>query len=212
MTAKVPELTRPMLQRLPVYLKYLKTLPPEIKFISATSISSALELGEVQVRKDLGAVSGLGRPKLGYETSVLVNRLEKVLGFGQSVSAVVIGAGKLGRAICEYGGFAEYGIEIIAAFDTDESKQTHSDRLKPVYPMSELKSCCLRYDVQIAVIAVPEAQAQTVCDAAVAAGIGAIWNFAPKKLSVPESVLLKNENLASSLALLAGQLRQKNRN
>lgn len=199
-------LTRPMLERIPEYLKYLRTAETEnVRSVSATTVSRALGLGEVMVRKDLGSVSGEGRPKTGYDTSALISRLEGILDFGGAASAVVIGAGKLGYALCGYRGFAEYGISITAAFDTDSGKTLNPASPCPVYPLSELKSYCLFHNVGIAIITVPADSAQAVCDIAVAGGVRAIWNFAPVKLTLPETVPVKNENLASSLALLAAQ-------
>jgi redox-sensing transcriptional repressor len=45
-----------------------------------------------------------------------------------------------------------------------------------------------------------------VTEILVQAGIKGIWNFAPESLVVPQDVVVKNEDLSSSLALLANQL------
>jgi redox-sensing transcriptional repressor len=45
--------------------------------------------------------------------------------------------------------------------------------------------------------------AQGIADSLVRSGIRAIWNFALVRLNVPEGVLVQNENLASSLAMLS---------
>ena len=58
------EISKSVLKRLPGYLAYLKTIPATASpYISATALAAALGMGEVQVRKDLNAVSGAGRPK-----------------------------------------------------------------------------------------------------------------------------------------------------
>ena len=121
------------LGRLPMYLQYLKGLDTnEYPNVSATIIAKALGLGEVQVRKDLSAVSGAGRPKLGYKTSALIKRLEDVLGQNNISKAIIVGAGKLGNALLEYNGFVNYGLEISAAFDIDESKVGNTEFGKPI--------------------------------------------------------------------------------
>ena len=94
------EISRATLGRLPIYLDYLKTLPGAVTHISATAIAKALHLGEVQVRKDLGAVSGAGRPKVGYSVAELTGCLQRLLSEG-SGSAVIVGAGRLGRALLD---------------------------------------------------------------------------------------------------------------
>ncbi len=195
------------LGRLPVYLRYLKELDPaENGNISATIIAKALGLGEVQVRKDLNSVSGAGRPKLGYKTSALIKRLEDVLGQNRISKAIIIGAGKLGNALLEYNGFANYGLEISAAFDIDKNKIGNTEFGKPIYALDELEEYCKAQEIKIAVITVPASAAQAICDRLTDCGITAIWNFAPCQLNVPEGILLQNENLALSLAHLKLQM------
>ena len=52
----------------------------------------------------------------------------------------------------------------------------------------------------------PAAHAQEVCDLLIANGIKAIWNFAPVHLDVPHGILVQNENMATSLAVLSKHL------
>lgn len=193
-------ISRATLGRLPLYLSYLKTI--ESEYISSAAIAHELNLGDVLVRKDLSLVCGQGKPKLGFNRKGLVEALSKALEVGHSTPAVIVGAGKLGMALLDYSGFRDYGLEIIAAFDSDESKYTETFGQKPVYSMDGLKRFCLVHDVKLGIITVPEISAQLVCDALVGCGIEAIWNFSPLNLSVPERVTIRNENLALSLAHL----------
>lgn len=198
--------SRAALGRLPEYLRTLKELPAEsVPYISATTISKRLNLGEVQVRKDLAAVSGEGRPKLGYETSRLIDKLEEALGCGQQTPAVLVGAGKLGRALLKYRGFDLYGLRISAAFDSDEEALRASDGAV-VLPMSEFRRYCKKHRIKLGIITVGAEAAQEVCDLMVGCGIEGIWNFAPRKLEVPGGVIVQNEKLALSLAHLKFQL------
>ncbi len=198
------------LGRLPAYLQYLKSLNPDENVnISATIIAKALGLGEVQVRKDLSAVSGAGRPKLGYKTKALIKRLEDVLGQNSICRAVIIGAGKLGNALLEYNGFANYGLEVDCAFDVDPEKIGKADSGKQIYHLSELEEYCRSKSIEIAIITVPAVAAQSICDRLTSCGISAIWNFAPCQLVVPDGILLQQENLALSLAHLKLQMNNK---
>ena len=204
------EISRATLKRLPTYLSYLKALPSEASAnISATALAAGLHMGEVQVRKDLALVSDGGRPKIGYNREHLIADIENFLGYGNSNDAVLIGAGKLGRALLGYGGFAEYGLNIVAAFDANDTLIGTTNGGKPIMHLSRLGEVCQRYKIKIGIIAVPAEYAQGVCDLLIENGILAIWNFAPKHLNVPDGILVQNENMAASLALLCKHLNER---
>lgn len=199
--------TKATLGRLPQYLQFLNGLPPgQYDHISATTIARMLSLGEVQVRKDLAAVSGLGKPKVGYRTSELISDLEDALGCKKLTPAILVGAGKLGRALLDYNGFEEYGVQITAAFDCNEQVLRMNNTSKEILPISSLKKYCSENGIRIGIITVGSGSAQDVCDQMLEAGITAIWNFAPCQLKVPDNVLVKQENLALSLAHLNSQI------
>lgn len=204
-------ISKATLGRLPLYLEHLKALPDsESKNISATTIAKGLGLGEVQVRKDLGSVVGTGKPKVGYVITDLIKKLEKVLGFNNKKSAVIVGAGKLGRALLDYEGFGAYGLEIVAAFDNAMERCGTSMSNKSIYPVEQFASFCMDNNVKIGIIAVPQSAAQKVCDMMVKSNITAIWNFSPVGLEVPDNVILQQENLALSLAHLKMQMPENN--
>ncbi len=200
-------LSRQALKRLPVYMSYLKSINNgEIEYISSAAVAKALGLNEVQVRKDLGAVcKSTGIPKRGFLIADLIGGISDYLGYESGKVAVLIGAGNLGMALMSYRGFENYGINIVAAFDSDSSLADG----KRVFEISRLGEICREYNVKIGIITVPESAAQKVCDLLVKSGIKAIWNFAPTYLKAPEDILVQNENMASSLALLSNHLREK---
>ena len=192
------------LGRLPQYLEYLKSLPETRRTISATAIAGALSLGDVQVRKDLAAVSGAGKPRIGYETDILISDIESHLGYERLTNAVLVGAGKLGRALLDYDGFEDFGVRIVAGFDCNET--VIKNGLKEILPIRDLRDYCQKQNVRLGIITVGEGSAQEVCDKLVESGIEAIWNFAPVTLKVPSGVILRQENLALSLAYLNNQI------
>ena len=197
------------LGRIPLYIQFLKDLPEESgATISATKIARGLTLGEVQVRKDLALISGCGRPKIGYDRDQLLLDLERHLGCDGFTNAVLVGAGKLGRALLDYDDFDASGFQILAAFDLEpgDAEQNHE---KPIYPMSRLQNFCRYYHVRIGIITVPAESAQAVCDLLVSCGVSAIWNFAPVHLKVPDHVIVQSENLAVSLTALRIQMRKQ---
>lgn len=200
------EISKAVLKRLPGYLAYLKaTQEGGSQYISATALANALGMGEVQVRKDLAMVSSGGRPKIGYLREALIDDIEQFLGYDNTTDAVIIGAGKLGQALCGYSGFDAYGLNIVAAFDIAPAK-SHTEEGKPIYPISQLERFTKAHKVLMGIITVPAAYAQEVCDRLIACGIKAIWNFAPTHLEVPENILVQNEDMATSLAVLSMHL------
>ena len=200
------EISKSVLKRLPGYLAYLKSIPDgSSPNISATALANALGMGEVQVRKDLAMVSDGGRPKIGYLREHLIEDIEQFLGYDNTNDAVLIGAGKLGQALLDYRGFEDYGLNILAAFDVrPEHKST--DNGKPIEHIDKLESFCRTHKVLMGIITVPAPQAQAVCDQLIACGIKAIWNFTNVHLEVPANILVQNENMATSLAVLSMHL------
>lgn len=205
----VHSIPKATLGRIPVYIQYLRELPDDSgATISATKIARGLSFGEVQVRKDLALVSGKGKPKIGYDREKLINDLENHMGSESVTNAVLVGAGKLGRALLDYDGFEEFGIRIIAGFDCNEQAFQIS-RSCSILSIKDIEQYCVEHDVRLGIITVGQGSAQEVCDRLIGCGIKAIWNFAPVALTVPSDVFLKQENLALSLAHLNSQIKNK---
>ncbi len=200
------EISKSVLKRLPGYVSYLKSMGDTgSPYISATALANALGMGEVQVRKDLAMVSDGGRPKIGYLREALIEDIEQFLGYDNTTDAVMIGAGKLGQALLDYVGFGEYGLNILAAFDISPKADT-TDEGKPILHIDKLESFCRSHKVLMGIITVPAVHAQQVCDRLIKCGIKAVWNFAPIHLDVPGNILVQNENMATSLAVLSMHL------
>lgn len=203
MTRDIPEIS---LQRLPIYLNFLKSLPEGDKYISSGAIAAALGMGEVLVRKDLAYTSSSGRPKVGYVRAELIAAIEEYLGCNKKKNAVLVGVGGLGSALLSYGGFSKYGIDIVEAFDSDPEKIGTTVGGKAVRGDGELASAVNKYGALLAIVAVPAVAAQQVCDCLAASGVKGILNFAPVQLKAPESVVVRNIDVAASLAILASLL------
>lgn len=191
------------LQRLPVYLNYLKSLGGEKVNISSGAIARALGMGEVLVRKDLAFTSAEGKTRVGYNTGELIAAIEDYLGCNDKKNAVIFGAGGLGCALLSYGGFNKYGIEIVAAFDNDPEKFGKTVAGKPVLNAADAATHIKNLNAKLAVICVPAKHAQAVADVLVACGVKSILNFAPVRLNAPAHVTVRHIDLAGSLAVLS---------
>ena len=207
---KIKNASKNQLRRFPIYLSYLREKQAEgLELISSPQIALSLNLSEEQVRKDLNLVSSRsGKPKVGRDIKLLIFDIEEFLGYRDSRKAVLVGAGHLGRALMAHDGFVSYGLDIVCAFDNDINKSDCIFNGKNIYSIGELEKVCRELNVHIGIITVPQQHAQAVCDRLVAVGIRGIWNFTSAVLEVPDNVIVQNENMASSLAVLSNKLKE----
>ena len=201
------KVSKKLLNRLPVYLNYLKSLPDDYENVSATAMARDLNLGDVQVRKDLAKVSAAGRRRTGRSRQQLILDIESYLDITADTGTILVGTGKLGQALLDYNDFEKAGMKLMAGFDINPFADLTSGG-KPIYPLNRLEPFCRHYNVHIGIIAVPPESAQETCDRLVSCGIKAIWNFAPVPLKVPNDVVVHSENLAVSLTALRLQMKK----
>lgn len=200
----------PTVKRFPSYLRILNQAKENGKeYISATMLAKELNLNPIQVRKDISSTGIEGKPKIGFDVDTLIARITHVLGWDNNTDALIVGAGNLGSAIANYGGFSNYGLRIVAVFDKDEKKIGTKIGEFSVLPIDRINQYVQENGVRIAVITVPAAQAQAVADLLVKCGIRGIWNFAPKDIKIPSSVVVQRTDLATSFAVLSVKLRKK---
>ncbi|WP_297236949.1 redox-sensing transcriptional repressor Rex [uncultured Porphyromonas sp.] len=196
---QVPE---PVLRRLPWYLAYIKLLQARGKeVVSSTYIARSIGIDPSLVAKDLSYVNIVGKTRVGYSTDEMVEVLGKFLGFVDQHRAYVFGCGNLGAALIRDKGLYQYGLDIVAGFDTSPEVIGDDSLGVPIYDMADLE-CNVRDDVRIGVLTVPVEFAQEVTDQLVAYGFRAIWNFTPFRISVPEGVVVENLSMYASLAVM----------
>jgi redox-sensing transcriptional repressor len=177
------------------------------RFISSSVIAQSISVSSVLVRKDLAVVSSnAGVPRKGFGVATLIADIEKFLGYDNLSDVVIVGAGGLGKAFLGYEGFKNNGMNIVAAFDKNPALVGGSVAGKPILPMEQFQKFVEEKKIRIGIIAVPKAAAQEVLDKMAEVGIKAVWNFAPATLITPKGVLLRTEDLAASLSILAGTL------
>jgi len=198
----------PTLRRLPIYYVYLQKLRNEhVESVSCTQIAQALNLVPIQVRKDLAMTASVGKPRVGYQVTELLRAIENFLGWNNVAEAFLVGAGHLGSALLGYNGFSTYGLHIVAAFDISPAKIGTKINGKQILALHKMPEMVRRMGIKIGILTSPGEAAQALADQMVAAGIRAIWNFAPARIQVPSHIIVQHENLASSLAVLSTQLR-----
>jgi redox-sensing transcriptional repressor len=207
LTEPVSELTT---NRLSVYLRCLNVLDAEgVRTISSQALAEQFNLNAAQIRKDLAYFGEFGVRGIGYYVKELRRHLREILGLDRGVRVAIMGAGNLGLALADYGGFRDDGFEIVALFDTLKEKVGRRSRGGVlIHDIKNFKKVARREAVGIAVIAVPASAAQNAVNIVVGAGVKAILNFSPGAFKVPRGVKLKNMDLTVSLEGLSFFLAQ----
>ncbi len=201
---------QPSLNRLPQYHHYLSELKTKgISSVSCSAIGLDLNLVPVQVRKDLQYTGIVGKPKTGYIVLELIAAIETFLGWNNVHDAFLAGAGNLGTALLGHERFSNFGLRIVAAFDTDPDKIGQWVHGKMVLPLDKLADLAKRMSIHLGILTVPGECAQSIADQMIEGGIQAIWNFAPLRLKVPPNIIVHNEDLYSSLASLSWELARR---
>lgn len=202
----VPE---PTLRRLPNYLHFLRMLRARGRDVVSTShISQDLCCDPTQVRKDLALAGALGKPRVGYHVNELVETIERFLGWDNVSDAFLVGAGSLGTALLGYPRFREYGLNVVAAFDTDPAKIGRTIHDREVLPLERLVDLAQRMHVHIGIITAPAVAAPEIAKLMQEGGIQAIWNFAPVTLQGGDDLVVQNQQMYSSLAVLTDGLKR----
>ena len=197
----IPEAT---VARLPVYLRALYGLAERgISTVASEELAAAAGVNSAKLRKDLSHLGSYGIRGVGYDVDYLVYQVSRTLGLTQDWPVVIVGAGNLGRALANYGGFVSRGFTISAMLDSDAAIVGSRIAKLTVRHVDELESVVTRHKVAIGVIATPAASAQAVCDRLVSAGVTSILNFAPVVLTVPEGVDVRKVDLSIELQILA---------
>jgi redox-sensing transcriptional repressor len=197
----IPEAT---VARLPVYLRALYALADrDTATVSSEELAAAAGVNSAKLRKDLSHLGSYGTRGVGYDVEYLVYQVSRELGLTQDWPVVIVGAGNLGRALANYGGFASRGFRIAALLDCDPAVVGTTIARHQVRSAADIEDVVATHAVSIGVIATPAAAAQDVCDRLLAAGVTSILNFAPVVLNVPSGVDVRKVDLSIELQILA---------
>ncbi len=190
--------------RLPVYLRGLRLLTDRgVSVVSSEELATLTAVRSTKLRKDLSHLGSYGVRGVGYDVHYLTQEISRAMGLTQNWSVVLIGIGNLGQALAGYGGFSSRGFQIKALLDADPQKIGSTVGGQAVLHIDELERVFSENPNSIAVLAVPEGVAQSICDRVVGAGVTSILNFAPALLQVPSSVELRKVDLSIELQILA---------
>ena len=197
---KIPEAT---IIRLSIYSRYLHRLMQQgITTISSSDIAEKTGATSAQVRKDLAYFGEFGTRGVGYDVESLYDSIAEILGVDKEWKLIIIGAGKLGLALSMYEGFRQRGFKNVGIFDVDPIKIGKKAQGIKIMPLDQLEEICSKEKPDIAVIAVPGEHAQDIVNRVVEVGVRSILNFAPRVLTAPMHIQIRNVDFATNLELL----------
>ncbi|KIL40032.1 REX family transcriptional regulator [Gordoniibacillus kamchatkensis] len=201
---KTEKISEAVVRRLPIYLRYLNSLAMKnVMTVSSQELGQKLDLNPAQIRKDLAYFGEFGKKGIGYDVGYLIEKIRQILKLDRHIPVALVGAGNLGRALCNYNIYLREEMKIVAVFDASPGKWGETMGNLTVQPMSELAETIRRLGVRIGIITVPAMEAQNVANSFVAAGIEAVLNFAPVIIKVPNEVRVHHADFTAELQSLA---------
>ncbi|WP_159883073.1 redox-sensing transcriptional repressor Rex [Paenibacillus puerhi] len=201
---KTIKISEAVVRRLPIYLRFLNELSKKnISTVSSQDLGQKLDLNPAQIRKDLAYFGEFGKKGIGYDVDYLIEKIRHILKLDKVIPVALVGAGNLGRALCNYNAYLKDNMKIVAIFDAQASKIGESINNLKVKPMEDLAAVIRSLHVRIGIITVPAVEAQQVANQFVEAGVEAILNFAPVIIKVPGEVRVHHADFTTELQSLA---------
>ncbi len=200
-----------VIKRLPRYFRYLRELIREGKLrISSSELSARMHVTASQIRQDLNCFGGFGQQGYGYNVNYLYTKISELLGVGEGYSAIIVGAGNLGRALARNQMFEKRGVDVIGIFDIDAQIVGRAVGDLTVSHMDTLDAFFAENHVDIAVLTIPKAMTAEVMKHLAALGVRGIWNFTGMEAEgLCPGVAVENVHLGDSLMTLCYELRTR---
>ena len=204
MSAKATDIPKKSIYRLSLYQRCLDRLKENgIETVSSNALAMAAAVKSTQLRKDLAHFGQFGTRGLGYNVLALSDMITEVLGTNSLQPVILVGVGNLGAALLRYNGFRKEGFEVAAAFEADAERVKTANSPVKIYHASEMTDYIRKWNVKMAILAVPGEASQIVANELVKAGIQGILNFSPTILQVPDNVVVNSVDLALELEHLS---------
>lgn len=193
-----------VIKRLPRYYRYLNELLLNgVDRISSKELSEKMNVTASQIRQDLNNFGGFGQQGYGYNVEFLLTEIGKILGLDRENRLIIIGGGHLGQALAGYTSFEKRKFKVMAVFDVDEKLIGTKIGNVPVFHMKDVEQYIKENEISIAAITIPKEVAYETAALLVKCGIKAFWNFVPRDLQLPDSVVVENVHLTESLMTLS---------
>lgn len=192
------------IKRLTAYWQTARQLAAEgVSLVPSGELARCASHSEHIIRKDLALIGNFGTKGTGYDLSTLITGIATALGLDRHPRAALVGVGFLGTALLRYSQARPGPVRIVAAFDRDEDKVGRWVGDVRVLPFRDLQRVIRDLGVTVAVIAVPGPEARMVAELLQAAGVRAILNFAPARITSNRRCHVENIDLMATMQSLA---------
>lgn len=199
----------PVIKRLPKYYRYLSDMHKNgVVKVSSSELAKIMGTTASQVRQDFNCFGGFGQQGIGYHVDVLLREITNLLFSEKKLDTILIGTGRLGRAISGYLTAEAKGYQLIAAFDKNPEEIGRQLSGVDILDIADLESFCKEHHPEVAVLCIPLQSAQELAPSLVALGIKGYWNFSHYDLSVVyDGITVENVHLGDSLMSLGYRVR-----
>ena len=156
-----------------------------------------------QIRHDFNCFGGFGQQGYGYNVPELHAKIGEILGVGIERKTILLGAGNLGKAVCNKIFGVNSGFRLIGIFDKNEAICGNMIKGIPVRNIDYLENFCIDNKPVCAVICIPSNDMKELTDSLINLGIKSFWHFSNYDIAMahPE-VLVENVHLTDSLMTL----------
>ena len=202
MVKKLPEATLKRLTQIYRALQRLIRFDEDVVSLSSSKLGELINVPSHTIRKDISCLGEIGNSGKGYDVKKLYSFLAENLGLTIDRRTAVVGLGKIGTALMEYGRFGDVGFNLTAGFDADNNRVDTIITDIPVFPAYDIAEVVSRKKIELAFLATPSSGAEKSVERLIEGGIKGIVNFSPKILK-SDRVFIRNVDLSGELTLLS---------
>lgn len=162
-----------------------------------------MHLTASQIRQDLNCFGGFGQQGYGYSVEALHEEIGHILGINHQYSAIMVGAGNLGKAVATHMSFEKRGFILKGIFDSDKNKVGQQVRDITVMDTEQLQDFCNENHPDVAIFCVPKSATPELAARLHSYGVKNYWNFSHYDLTLDfDDVIVENVHLNDSLMIL----------
>lgn len=200
-----------VIKRLPRYYRFLGELKAfGVSRISSRELSERMGLTASQIRQDLNCFGGFGQQGYGYNIADLKQEIGQILGLDNPQTAILIGAGNLGRAVSIHLNFENRGFKLIGIFDRKAALVGQLVRGIPIRDVLTLDEFCRENLPAAAILCIPKEEAKKVSAQLIALGVRGFWNFSHYDLALEHpDVVVENMHFGDSLMTLSYRMHNR---